>query len=176
MNAIEISKVSIQEVEQLQQIGKKTFYETFAAPNSEENMQKYLDEGFSTSKLIAELNDPNAEFYFTFMGNEVIGYLKLNFKESQSELKDENAVEIERIYVLQEFQGKKVGRMLIEKAVAIAKQHHADFIWLGVWEENHKAIRFYEKQGFRTFDKHLFMLGTDEQTDLMMKLELKRRK
>lgn len=172
MNDIEIFKVSVQEVEQLQQIARNTFYETFASLNTEENMRQYLDEGFSTAKLLAELRDPNAEFYFAFMGKEVMGYLKLNFGQSQTELKDENAVEIERIYVLREFQGKKVGQMLFEKAVAIAKERHADFIWLGVWEENHKAIRFYEKQGFRTFDKHLFLLGTDEQTDLMMKLEL----
>jgi diamine N-acetyltransferase len=172
MNAIDIIKVSVQELELLQQIGKKTFYETFAALNTEENMRQYLDEGFSTSKMVAELKDPNAEFYFAYEENNVFGYLKLNFGSSQTELKDENAVEIERIYVLQEYQGKKVGKMLFEKAVAIAKERHADFIWLGVWEQNHKAISFYEKQGFRTFDKHLFMLGTDEQTDLMMKLEL----
>jgi diamine N-acetyltransferase len=83
-----------------------------------------------------------------------------------------NSLEIERIYVLQEFQGKKVGQMLFGKAVEIAKQKNADYIWLGVWEKNIKAIRFYEKNGFVPFGKHLFKLGDDEQTDIMMKLVL----
>lgn len=82
-------------------------------------------------------------------------------------------MEIERIYVLKEFHGKKVGQILYEKAIELAKGIDADFIWLGVWEENPRAIRFYEKNGFSAFDKHIFQLGNDEQTDIMMKLELK---
>lgn len=61
---------------------------------------------------------------------------------------------------------------MYEKAISIALQKNAEYIWLGVWEENPRAIRFYEKNGFLEFDKHIFKLGDDEQTDIMMKLEL----
>ena len=135
-------------------------------------MTKYLEEGFSLEKLTSEVADPNSEFYFALIENNVIGYLKLNFGASQTELKDDKALEIERIYVLKEFHGKKVGQFLYDKAIQIAKQANAAYVWLGVWEENPRAISFYKKNGFVEFDKHIFVLGDDEQTDIMMKLQL----
>ena len=172
MENITVQKISISDLQALQKIGRQTFYETFAPSNSEENISKYLEEGFSEDKLTTELEDPNAEFYFATLDDEVIGYLKLNFGASQTELKDDKALEIERIYVLQEFHGKKVGQILCNKAIEVAKDKKSDYVWLGVWEENPRAISFYKKNGFEEFDKHIFKLGADEQTDIMMKLKL----
>lgn len=172
MEIVEISKITKDEILQLQEIGRQTFYETFSESNTEENMKSYLDNGFSIDKITFELNDENAEFYFAKIDDKIIGYLKLNFGQSQTELKDDKALEIERIYVLEEFHGKKVGQILYDKAIEIAKKKNSDFIWLGVWEENPRAINFYKKNGFVEFDKHIFKLGDDEQTDIMMKLKL----
>ena len=172
MENIDIRRVTLNDIDQLQKIGRQTFFETFSAGNTEENMKKYLEEGFSLERLTAELNDENSEFYFATLDNTVIGYLKLNFGPSQTELKDDKALEVERIYVLKEFQGKKVGQLLYEKAMQIASQINAEYVWLGVWEENPRAIKFYKKNGFVEFDKHIFKLGDDEQTDIMMKLQL----
>lgn len=172
METVEISKIKKDEILQLQEIGKQTFYETFSDSNTEENMKSYLENGFSIDKITAELNDENTEFYFAKIGKKIIGYLKLNFGKSQTELKDDKALEIERIYVLKEFHGKKVGQILYDKAIEIAKQKKSDYVWLGVWEENPRAINFYKKNGFVEFDKHIFKLGDDEQTDIMMKLKL----
>lgn len=135
-------------------------------------MREYLKKGFSTEKLKTELTDKNAEFYFAELDDKVIGYLKVNFGQSQTEIKDKNALEIERIYVLKEFHGKKIGEILYDKAIELAKEKNVEYIWLGVWEENPRAIRFYEKNGFVAFGKHIFKLGNDEQTDIMMKLKL----
>lgn len=172
MSNIETRKLTIADVETLQKIGRATFQETFATSNSEENMKDYLENGFSIEKLTSELNDENSEFYFATNEDKVIGYLKVNFGASQTELKDNDALEIERIYVLNEYHGKKVGQVLYDKALKVAKEKKAAYIWLGVWEENPKAIRFYQKNGFVEFDKHIFKLGDDEQTDIMMKLKL----
>ncbi|WP_337965675.1 GNAT family N-acetyltransferase [uncultured Flavobacterium sp.] len=172
METIEIKRVTIQEIDQLKEIGRKTFQETFSESNDEENMTKYLDEKFSSNKLTEELNNKDSEFYFATLENNVIGYLKVNFGESQTELQDDKALEIERIYVSKEFHGKKVGQILYEKAIQIAKNKNVDYVWLGVWEENHRALSFYKKNGFVEFDKHIFKLGNDEQTDIMMKLKL----
>jgi diamine N-acetyltransferase len=172
MTNINIEKVTLKNIVQLQQIGRQTFYETFSDENTEENMTKYLEEGFSIEKLTTELNDRNSEFYFAKLDNKVIGYLKLNFGQSQTELKDDDALEIERIYVSKEYHGRKVGQLLYEKALQTARQKKVDYVWLGVWEENPRAIRFYKKNGFVEFDKHIFKLGNDEQTDIMMKLKL----
>ena len=173
MNKIEIRQVTITDLDQLQKIGRQTFTETFASSNTEENMRKYLEEGFSATKLLTELKDKNAKFYFATLENKLIGYLKINFGQSQTELQDDKAIEIERIYVLREYHGKKVGQILHDKAVEIARQIKADYVWLGVWEQNLRAITFYKKNGFVAFDKHIFKLGNNEQTDILMKLKLK---
>jgi diamine N-acetyltransferase len=169
---IKIKKVTIKDLNQLQHIGRKTFYETFSDSNSEDNMNHYLNAGFSVEKLTTELNNNNAAFYFSLLGQNVVGYLKLNFGDSQTELKDEKSLEIERIYVLNEFQGKKIGQILYEKAIYVARQKKVDYVWLGVWEKNQRAIKFYQKNGFVAFDTHIFRLGNDEQIDIMMKLKL----
>ena len=161
------------DINPLQKISRQTFFETFADRNTKENMNQYLAEEFSTEKLTAELKNPDAQFYFALLDGNVMGYVKLNVGQSQTEIKDDKALEIERIYVLKEGQGKKVGQLLYETAIRIAKELNADFVWLGVWEENERAIRFYKKNGFEAFDKHIFKLGSDEQTDLMMKRQLK---
>ena len=170
---ITIVQINDSHIAALQQIGRQTFSETFAESNSAENMAKYLEEAYSYEKLSAELNDPNSLFYFAMMGQDVIGYLKLNFGASQTELKDNDALEIERIYMLKSFQGKRVGQLLFDKAIQIAKEQNAEFVWLGVWEENKKAIQFYTRNGFVEFDQHVFVLGNEAQTDIMMKLQLR---
>jgi diamine N-acetyltransferase len=173
MKDITIQKVTLNDIDQLKKIGLQTFSETFAEYNSEEDMKTYLDENFSLEKLTTQLNNKDSEFYFAVLDAVVIGYLKLNFGESQTELKDNKALEIERIYVQKEYHGQSVGQVLYEKAMQIARQKEVDYVWLGVWEQNFRALSFYKKNGFEEFDKHIFRLGNDVQTDIMMKLELK---
>jgi ribosomal protein S18 acetylase RimI-like enzyme len=172
MEAINLRKATLADSSNLQQIGQQTFFETFGASNSEQNMKTYLEEGFSLEKLTAELQNPHSAFYFAELDHRIIGYLKVNVGASQTELQEERALEIERIYVVQAYHGKKVGQVLYEKALQLAREAQADYVWLGVWEENPRAIRFYQKNGFVEFDKHIFTLGDDEQTDIMMKLPL----
>jgi ribosomal protein S18 acetylase RimI-like enzyme len=173
MENIHIKKVNPQDIYRLQQIGRQTFLETFSSVNTEENMKTYLEESFSMIKLKAELEDNNSEFYFAELNNNIIGYLKLNWGESQTEIQDENTLEIERIYVLKDVYGKNIGQLLFQKAMDIAVQKKVNYVWLGVWEENLRAINFYKKNGFSEFNKHIFRLGNDEQTDIMIKLDMK---
>lgn len=168
-----VQKVTLNDIDQLQKIGILTFSETFSGYNSQENMEKYLAENFSLEKLTAELSNKDSEFYFAALDNNVIGYLKLNFGASQTELKDSKALEIERIYVAKEYHGQNIGQILYQKAIETATLKDVEYVWLGVWEENFRALNFYKKNGFVEFDKHIFILGGDEQTDLMMKLKLK---
>ena len=128
-----------------------------------------MDEELSIVKLTAEINDENSEIYFATLDNLVIGYLKLNFGPSQTELQDDSTIEIERIYTLKEYHGKGVGQILYNHVLEIARQKNTDYIWLGVWEENPRAINFYKKNGFVAFDKHIFKLGNDEQTNKQTK-------
>lgn len=135
-------------------------------------MLSYLSRQFSGAQLLTELNDNNSTFYFALQGDQITGYLKLNSGAAQTELQEEHGVEIERIYVLKTFQRRQIGQMLLDKAIQYARKKNAVYIWLGVWENNTQAIRFYNKNGFVEFDRHLFLLGEDRQTDIMMKLVL----
>ena len=109
---IHIRQISIQDLPALQTVGRITFAETFAANNSEENLANYLAEGFSAEKLSAELGNKNSQFYFAETDGRVLGYLKVNTGNAQSEQQDPDALEIERIYVMKEYHGKEVGQKL----------------------------------------------------------------
>lgn len=169
----EISKVNIHEVESLRAISIQTFIETFSDQNTENDVLKYVLENLNSEKLLSELHSKNSEFYFLKLNHQIIGYLKLNDGGSQTEKQSADALEIERIYIKQEFHGKQYGKLLLQKAIDIAKKKQYVYIWLGVWEHNLKAISFYKKNGFHQFDTHVFKLGEDEQIDILMKLELK---
>ena len=169
---MQIRKLDITDLENLQKISITTFRETFEEVNSEEDMQKYLDENLSLERLKNELENLDSEFYFIENENKNLGYLKLNFENAQTEKVEENYFEIERIYVLKAFLGQKIGQILFDKAIEIGREKNLEYVWLGVWEENHRAIRFYGKNGFEIFGKHDFVLGKDVQTDLLMKLKL----
>ena len=169
---MQIRKLDITDLENLQKISITTFRETFEEVNSEEDMQKYLDENLSLERLKNELENLDSEFYFIENENKNLGYLKLNFGNAQTEKVEENYFEIERIYVLKAFLGQKIGQILFDKAIEIGREKNLEYVWLGVWEENHRAIKFYKKNGFEIFGKHKFVLGKDVQTDLMMKLKI----
>jgi ribosomal protein S18 acetylase RimI-like enzyme len=164
-----LSIASPEDLETVQLIARETFFETFADANTPADMDKYLKENFSNDKIMAELSNPESVFCIAKEDEIPIGYLKVNAGQAQTELRDASSLEIERIYVKSAFHGKKVGQLLYEKALEIARQQNKSYVWLGVWEKNLKAIRFYEKNGFVAFDKHIFMFGEDEQTDVMMK-------
>jgi ribosomal protein S18 acetylase RimI-like enzyme len=170
---IETIKASLSDLSIIQSISKQSFTETFSEINTPENMEKYLQESFNTEQLTTEINNPDSPFYIAFIDKKPVGYLKINLGNAQTETIKDETIEIQRIYVLQDFHGKKIGQLLLDQAIKVAQQLTVDYIWLGVWEENHRALQFYTKNGFVTFDKHLFILGNDQQTDLLMKLTIK---
>ena len=169
---IEINQVAVNEVEKLRQLAIETFRETFAEDNSSQDMKNYLDKQFNIQQVSKELNNPMSAFYFAQIDGEHVGYLKINWGTTQTEQVARNGLEIERIYVRHQYHGSQVAKKLFEKALSVGRRKEFEFVWLGVWEENPRAIRFYQKQGFSEFDKHQFKLGSAIQTDIMMKLSL----
>lgn len=167
-NIFYLKKVTEFDVELLRTISIKTFTEAFSSVNSKKDMDIYINKSMSTDQLTKEAQNPLSEFYFCMYRDEVIGYLKLNIEQKDSG----NSMEIERIYLLAEYHGHGVAHIMIQKSIEVAKKIHADYIWLGVWEHNQKAIKFYSKFGFVAFGTHVFMLGTDAQNDILMKLTL----
>jgi ribosomal protein S18 acetylase RimI-like enzyme len=167
-----ITLATVADLHALISISRQTFTESYAHVNTAENMENYLQANFSEHALMVQLAEQGTAFYLVNFGDTTIGYIKLNSGNAQTELKAANALEIERIYVLKEFQNRGIGKLLLDKTLAVAKHMRADYVWLGVWEQNKNAIGFYNRMGFVEFDRHIFMLGNDKQMDLMMKLEL----
>ena len=160
------------ELDKLHTISVQTFKETFEAKNTEDDMAVYLKQKLSKKQLDEEFSDKNTSFYFAYFNELLVGYLKLNFKDAQKKavLKGK-AYEIERIYILKAHHGRGLGTYLFNKAIEIGKGKGYKLMWLGVWEFNHKALKFYEKKGLKAFDSHTFQLGNESQTDILMQLK-----
>ncbi|MEO1652021.1 MAG: GNAT family N-acetyltransferase [Bacteroidota bacterium] len=169
---VEIRPVRVDEEEQLLAIARETFIAAFAHLNDPEDFGQYVAEKFSREQIQKELAHPESEFFFLQKGAEVLGYLKVNWGKAQSEDKLPKALEIERIYLLKDWKGKGLGKLLLEKAYQVAQEKQMKCIWLGVWEHNKAALHFYKREGFVLFDQHIFVLGQDRQIDWMLKKEI----
>lgn len=164
MSIKEISN-SAEDIKALQAIAKQTFTETFGSQNTAEDLAKFLNEEYDFDKLKAEVENPESFYYFYYFEDELAGYLKLNVGAAQTESDYPEALEIQRIYVLQKYQGKRIGLVMMQQALAIAEELKKPQVWLGVWENNFKAQAFYQKSGFKKVGSHDFILGDDRQTD-----------
>lgn len=164
MSIKEISN-SAEDIKTLQAIAKQTFTETFGSQNTAEDLAKFLNEEYDFDKLKAEVENPESFYYFYYFEDELAGYLKLNVGAAQTESDYPEALEIQRIYVLQKYQGKRIGLAMMQQALAIAEELKNPQVWLGVWENNFKAQAFYQKSGFKKVGSHDFILGDDRQTD-----------
>jgi hypothetical protein len=171
-SSIALQPVRPSDLDELLSLSKKTFYDAFEHVNNPDDFKAYTAIAFHPDKILSEINNPHSAFYFALIGDEKVGYIKLNYQSAQTEFQDEDAVEVERIYVLANQQGKQIGRQMIDFAISKAIDDKLKYIWLGVWEHNHSAIRFYEREGFKQFSSHEFWVGNDKQIDLLMKKEL----
>lgn len=165
-------KCSVSDLDQLIAISRETFIEAFEAENNPDDFKSYMKKAFSRKQLQMELEDMQMSFYFVVNGGEVLGYFKLNEDVAQTEIKDKEAIELERIYVKSTYQGKKIGHWILQQIKGMALEQNKSYLWLGVWERNSKAIKFYENNGFIKFGKHPYYIGSDKQMDWLMKFDL----
>jgi diamine N-acetyltransferase len=153
-------------------LSRQTFYESFAAHNTKEDMDKFMSEQFTKEALMKEVITPGNIFLLAYADNAVTGYVRMRESKNPPELGDVNAIEIARIYASANFIGKGIGNALMQKCIAIAKEKRKQTTWLGVWEKNWRAIDFYIKWGFKKFAEHDFVLGNDVQRDWLMKKDI----
>src|ERR1700712_1360404 len=115
--------------EELLSLSRKTFYDAFEHLNKKDDFEAYTSVAFTYEKLLSEVQNPNTQFYFALINDEKVGYIKLNYSSAQTEFQHENAIEIERIYVLASQQGKKIGNQLLDLAINRAKDEKLQHIW-----------------------------------------------
>lgn len=167
---LQIRKANTADAEVLVQISWKSFYDAFAdhPKNDPNDLKSYMDEAFTVEALSTELADKNSIFFVAETENQMVGYAKLKQNSREDGVSGENPIEIVRLYSLNEYIGKGIGKALMLNCLEFAQENGHDIIWLGVWEYNYNAQKFYSKFGFEKCGEHIFQLGSDPQTDWLM--------
>jgi len=166
--AVEIRKCTLDNLKTLQDISRETFTDTFGEYNTPNDLKNYLDDAYNDMVLTKELSDINSWFYFLYYDNKLAGYLKLNILDAQSENMSDNYLEIQRIYIRVPFKRLGLGTKLLEFSQEKARQLKKDHVWLGVWEKNFPAQKFYERMNFTRYSEHKFVMGESVQTDYIL--------
>ncbi|WP_343486967.1 GNAT family N-acetyltransferase [Allomuricauda sp. d1] len=161
------------DVEMLAHLSRKTFKEAFEHDNNPEDFDSYMSIAFNSDKLSSELDNSESFFFFIYVADDVVGYYKVNIGNAQTDVQEDIALELERIYILKDFQGRQLGTWALHKVIGLAKKFKKEYVWLGVWEHNQHAIRFYERHGFEKFGEHPYYIGNDRQTDWLMRFNIK---
>ena len=173
LTPIIITAVRPSDVDQLLSLSRKTFYDAFEHLNNPEDFEAYTSKAFTREQLLSEIENPNSQVFFAIINEEPVGYIKLNYRDAQAEFQESDGVEVSRVYVLASQQGKKIGNQLLDFVIDKATKDGMKYIWLGVWEHNHDAQRFYARNGFEPCGSHEFWVGNDKQTDILMRKELR---
>lgn len=171
-NTLYIQEATLQDAQAVLDIGRYTFIETFEPVNKKEDMDAYIAESFTLEKIERELADQHSKFFLAWLDQEKVGYIKLRSGNNPDQPDNTNSIELERIYILHKYLGKRFGAELMAFSLNYAHQSGYETIWLGVWEHNMRARKFYEQWGFDYYGSHQFVLGSDIQTDVLMKKSL----
>lgn len=163
-----IRHATIDDADLLAGLGARTFYETFAVDNTPEDMATYLPASFSPALQAKEIADPNTTLLIAEVDGLAAGYAKLEVSAAPSCVTGSDPVELSRLYVSREFIGSGLGAALMESCINEAKRAGSTTMWLGVWERNERAQKFYQRWGFKEVGEHSFQLGADAQRDLIM--------
>lgn len=167
-----IRKAELKDIASLVILCRKTFYETYSWYNTPSDMDTYMDTHFSESQLMKELERNDASYFVFEDAGQLSGYVELQTGREPAETKGRKSIEIARYYVDSAFQGRKIGKQLIEFCFDFAGQQEYELIWLGVWKKNTRAIEIYRHFGFMIAGTTKFRLGEDEQEDFIMVKEL----
>ena len=153
-------------------LGATTFYEAYFEHDESSDLANYVLENFSQGQIKNELKDTNSTFFIAELNGKAVGYGKLRENSAVDCLKNENAVELHRIYILERAKGKGVGGKLLDRCFETARTKGYETIWLSVWEENSAALKFYERLGFVKVGEALFPYGNTVGTNFVMKMGL----
>ena len=167
-----IREATIEDARLIADISHQTFYETFAPHNTKENMDKFLSQQFTKGKLIIEVGAKGNVFLLAYDNDVVAGYVKIRDERVPLSMGTTSALEVARLYAMSNQIGKGVGSLLMQSCIDAAIQRNKEWLWLGVWEKNQRAINFYSKWGFEKFDETDFLLGDDVQRDWLMKKKI----
>lgn len=172
LDKVQIRLADKDDAELIADISRQAFFDTYAAFNTKENMDKYMNEQLTRESMIERVRDEKSIFYIAHAGDEIAGYMQLDENSYPDTLKDISALEVVRFYAVKKMIGLGIGSALMKCCIDHARSKNKEIIWLIVWKQNARAIDFYSKWGFEIFGVHDFVLGDDVQEDWLMKLDV----
>ncbi|HEY3271103.1 MAG TPA: GNAT family N-acetyltransferase [Geothrix sp.] len=172
MPAFTIRPATPEDAAILADLGARTFRETFEQHTSGPDLEAFLAAAYGEAIQRAELADPSRPARVLEVDGVPAGFLQLRLGHREPGVPGVRPVELQRIYVLREAQGGGRGAALMAEALEIARAWGADILWLGVWENNHKAVGFYVRSGFREVGDHIFQIGDQVDRDLILARDL----
>lgn len=170
---IKLSNAVPADAELLAKLGRQAFFEAFGVYNDPQDMQAYLDKSFDPDFIRIQLTDDTVSYVIAYFDEVAAGYSKIKRNNAPPELQGNNCMQLERIYALQAFLGKKVGSSLMKNCIDAANKESYDHLWLGVWQQNDRAIAFYKQWGFTIIGTKQFIIGKEVNDDFVMSLALK---
>lgn len=171
MNLI-IRQASISDVKLISALAITTFYEAYYEQDPSIDLAGYVMDSFSLENMSNELKDVNSTYFIAEIDGKAVGYAKLRENSKADCITDENAIELQRIYILEAVKGKNVGKALMEKCFQAAREKGFEALWLGVWWRNDAAQKFYEKLGFERVGELEFEYGAGVETNYVLKIDL----
>lgn len=174
MTSAAIRQATSDDAKLLTDLAYTTFWDAFAhhPKNAPDDLAHYMRQAFNIEQIAAELSEEKSIFLIAEVDDEAAGYAKIIIDTIEDGITAERPIELSRLYSHQRFLGQGIGQRLMDACFARAVEENRDVMWLGVWEFNPRAQRFYEKNGFTVVGKHVFQLGSDPQTDLLMERKL----
>lgn len=166
-----IRKANFADLSPLVEMARASFVEAFTEGNKIENVNSYLEEAFTEEQFMDEMENPASVFFLLEVDGVLAGYAKVNFVPAQTDLHDNSSLEVARLYLLRKYIGLGLGKILLNHTINFAKLNRKKYLWLGVWEKNIRAIKFYEKNGLSIFSSHPFPFGDEVQTDFLMRMD-----
>ena len=154
----------------LAELGAHTFTQTFGHLYEPGDLETFL-QNHSPENWDKELNDPAFEVRVAESDGQLVGYVKLGPPHLPFEPRGE-AAELRQLYVVEEMKGQGVAQALMEWVIERARDQRADYLYLSVFTENNRALRFYEKYGFEPEGTYAFMVGNHADEDIVMRLKL----
>jgi len=153
-------------------LASTTFHEAYFEQDESANLARYVNESFAIEAVQAEIAEPGSLFFIVFAKGKAVGYARLIEDSRLDCVQGERVVELKRLYILERVRRTGIGRLLMEHCLGEASRRGFDVLWLGVWEENARALEFYAKFGFREAGTIMFPYGDVEGTNLVLQIEL----
>lgn len=169
---VSIRKATVDDARLISALATVSFYEAYFEQDEPHDMADYLNENFTSEKVAADISSPKNSFFIAFRRGKAVGYAKMKDGEPHESLANENAVELQRIYLVERVWGTGIGEILLKYCIDKAVSMGREVLWLGVWEENKRGLSFYAKHGFERVGTLTFPYGDSVGINAVMQIEL----